>query len=246
MATLAKRMCTEAPPGDDAAAAVARLPKRVRESTVPHLLHETFADDTDSADALSRAVTATMYLWEIRWCAQNAKHVASTLASWLLRTDHPVHDRDGHLSLHLSYEHERRQLVVAIGDCGRTLPTLTAGDGLRRSLGVSGAFIHAHHVEGVGREITVVMKARSAWRVRLTWDRDSFQGLHPLHSHESHDSEQAAHAAAEAASQRIHRGDASGRLVAVDIQGPDDADNQWTPYSDRVVSRAEVDQGAAL
>ena len=242
MATLAKRMCTEVPPHGGDGPAVARLPKRVKEPTVPHRLHHTFADDAGGADALSAAVTETMCLWEIRWCAQSAEHVASTLANWLLRTGHRIHDHDGHLSLHVSYEPERRQLTIVLRDGGHTLPSLTVDDDLRRNLGVPGAFIYAHRVDGAGREITVVMKARSAWRVRLTWDRDSFEGRHPLHSHESHDSEQAAVAAAEAASLLIHRGDAGGQLVAVDLQGPDDADNKWTPYSDLDVSCPEVDQ----
>jgi len=239
-------MCSDAAPEHGAGSAAARLPKRVKEPTTLHQLCETFAADVDGVEALSRAVAESMHLWEIPWCALSAERVASSLASWLLRTDHPVHDRDAHLSLHVSYEHERRRMAIVLGERGRTLPELSAGDDLRTSLGVAGAFIHAHHVEGTGREITVVIKARSAWRVRLTWDRDSFQGLHPLHSHESHNSEQAALASAKAASGRVDCGDADGRLVAVEIQGPDDADDQWTPYFDRVASSTDLDEGAAL
>ena len=236
MVTLTDGTHTEPAPGDGDAFGVARLPKRVKRSTTPQQLRDTFTDDEQGARNLAEAVAEAMHRWEIPWCAQVVEHAAFTLANWLLRNNHPEHENTGHLSLHTTFERERRQVALVVGDDGSALPTLAAGDDLRWSLGRPGAFIYAHHCEGSGREITVVMKVRSAWRVRLTWDQESFEGIHPSRSFESHESEQDALAAAESASRSVQGGDVHGRLLAIHIQGPDDADDQWTPHASLAAS----------
>jgi hypothetical protein len=199
----------------------ARLSPRRPNAAEPLRLIAEFDDDTNGASALAESVGAATRTWGIWWIEARAARLAHAQATWLLTHDHPA---DTHLRVHAEYDRDGCVLMMIVGDPGRTLPESTVGDQWRLSVGEA-VCVDAFLDEGGDRRMRCVMRARAAWRVRITWDLSRLDGTHPKYTFEDCSSEDDAHGTVARAVQRQAVADARW-------QGPHDGDDVWHPTTD--------------
>lgn len=204
-------------------AAPVRFPRRPSARRNPSM-RESFADDITGSDALSTAVADAARAWGVGWAAERAAHVARGHATWLLNND----PKGGYLALVVEYDPRRRELAIIVGDDGSMVPALASSDEWLHSLGPVTA-AEAQLDSGSHRALCCVVKVRSPWRLRLTWNTGAMLGTHPKNTYEGCETREDADRVAAAHLARIGTGVTEGALRAVSWQGPEHRDDEWYP-----------------
>lgn len=210
------------------AIAFTRPPKQTHDADSLLIRHE-FAGTPYGAGLLAEEARESACAQGARWAADKAGRVAFAAAMWLLGNAHP---EGGALHVRVEYNSITRMLVINVDDDGAMLPGQQGIRELPEPEWRAGAELPRLQASAIrtdsGRRLQCACRIREPYRIRITRlpDPRAVQP-HPSQTYQGHLSQDGAEWSARVIASLI----GSGEVAAVDIQGPNDPDGVWHPWT---------------